>query len=221
MMFDPELFYEECLKEKNAEQIMVEIYALKQEIEDLKNIMEHPNYEVQMFPSELTRLKWDRLYLARAKEALAEVGGTYTMSEEELYAKTFEDSIPAICKVVFSIDDFLGGYETRTYILDEQIHISIEHSLDSYPSNSQYDDCSLSKDDFFYELKELYIGEWYNQYDLSRFGYEAMDGISWKLEFTFSNDHKPVKIYGDNAYPYNFNELQELLEIKMDSRLKV
>ena len=36
----------------------------------------------------------------------------------------------------------------------------------------------------------------------------------WELEIYFSDGHKPVKIYGDNAYPYNFKELQELLGMK-------
>ena len=40
------------------------------------------------------------------------------------------------------------------------------------------------------------------------------DGTQWELEIYFSDGHKPVKIYGDNAYPYNFKELQELLGMK-------
>lgn len=38
-------------------------------------------------------------------------------------------------------------------------------------------------------------------------------GRSGELEIYFSNGHKPVKIYGDNAYPYNFDRFQELLGI--------
>lgn len=77
MMISPERYYEEYLKGKSAEQIMTAIRALKQEIGHLKNTMEHPEYAPMMHHSESTRLWCTRLYLERAKEALAEAGGTY------------------------------------------------------------------------------------------------------------------------------------------------
>ena len=43
-----------------------------------------------------------------------------------------------------------------------------------------------------------------------------MDGTQWHLEIYFSDGHEPVKIYGDNAYPYNFREFQELLGMEPD-----
>ena len=39
----------------------------------------------------------------------------------------------------------------------------------------------------------------------------VLDGTQWSLEIQFSNGYKTVKIEGDNDYPYNFDELQELL----------
>lgn len=47
-----------------------------------------------MHPSESTRLCCTRLYLERAKEALAEAGGTYIPSRVELKVAAFEESIP-------------------------------------------------------------------------------------------------------------------------------
>ena len=44
----------------------------------------------------------------------------------------------------------------------------------------------------------------------------VLDGTQWELEIYFSDDHEPIKIYGDNAYPYNFDKLQELLGIETD-----
>ena len=96
MMISPEGYYEEHLKGKTAAQIMTAIRGLKNEMGHLKNIMEHPDYGEQpiMHPSESTRLWCTRLYLERAKEALAEAGGTYVPSQAELKAADFEDNMP-------------------------------------------------------------------------------------------------------------------------------
>lgn len=216
MMISPEGYYEEYLKGKNAEQIMTAIRGMKNEIGHLKNRMEHPDYGKQ--PSESTRLWCTRLYLERAKEALVAAGGTYTPSQAELKAADFEENIPAINKLVFSIGGFFGGYETRTYTLDdEHLHLDIEHSFILKPTNFYIEsDYPCSKDEFLEGLRELHIGEWRSKYDLRRFGCMVLDGTQWELEIYFFNGHKPVKIYGDNAYPYNFDRFQELLGIEPD-----
>lgn len=83
MMIGPETYYEEYLKGKTAAQIMTAIRGLKQEIGHLKNIVEHPNYQCTMHPSEDVRLWCNRLYLERAKQALVDAGGTYVPSKVE------------------------------------------------------------------------------------------------------------------------------------------
>lgn len=220
MMISPEGYYEEYLKGKTTAQIMTAIRGLKNEIGHLKNTMEHPDYDEQpiMHPSESTRLWCTRLYLERAKEALIAAGGTYIPSQAEQKAADFEENIPAISKLVFSIGGFFGGYETITYTLDEkQLHLDVEHSLILKPTNFCIEpDYPCSKEDFLDGLRELHIGEWRSKYDLRRFGCMVLDGTQWELEIYFSNDHKPVKIYGDNAYPYNFDRFQELLGIEPD-----
>ena len=72
----------------------------------------------------------------------------------------------------------------------------------------------IDKGEFLEQLKNLHIGEWRRNYDTLRFGYEVCDGTQWELHIYFSNGHKPVKIYGDNAYPYNFDSVLELFEIE-------
>ena len=220
MMIRPEEYYEEYLKGKSAEQIMTAIRGLKKEIGHLKNTTEHPDYGEQpvMHPSESTRLWCTRLYLERAKEALIAAGGTYKPSQAELKAADFDANIRNIKKLVFSIGGYFGGYETRTYTLDEErLYLDVEHSLILKPTNLEIEpDYPCSKDEFLDGLRELHIGEWRSKYDLRRFGCMVLDGTQWELEINFSNDHKPVKIYGDNAYPYNFDRFQELLGIEPD-----
>ena len=219
-MISLEGYYEEYRKGKTAAQIMTAIRGLKKEIGHLKNIMEHPDYgeEPIMHQSESTWLWCTRFYLERAKEALEATGGTYAPPQAELKAADFEENIPAISKLVFSIGGFFGGYETRTYTIDdERLYLDVEHSLILKPTNLNIEsDYPCSKDEFLDGLRELHIGEWRSKYDLRRFGCIVLDGTQWELEIYFSNGHKPVKIYGDNAYPYNFDRFQELLGIEPD-----
>ena len=65
------------------------------------------------------------------------------------------------------------------------------------------------------KLSELHIGEWLDEYDLSRFGYYVLDGIQWEVEISFSNGHEPIKKVGRNDYPYNFKAFCEVMEGNM------
>lgn len=71
-----------------------------------------------------------------------------------------------------------------------------------------------TRDAFIATLMDLHIGEWCRRYSTQRFGYKVCDGTQWELEFEYNNGHKPVKTYGDNSYPYNFNKFQILLGIE-------
>lgn len=221
MMISPEGYYEEYLKGKTAEQIMTAIRGLKQEIGHLKNTMEHPEYGCKpiMHPSEDVRLWCTRMYLQRAKETLVETGGVYKPSKTELQVADFEESIPDICKVVFTIGGIFNGHETHTITLDdEHLHRDVEHSFIPKPSNFFIEpDSPVGKDEFLEGLRGLHIGEWRRNYDPCRFGYEVLDGTQWELEIFFSDGHQPVRKYGNNSYPYNFNKFLELLGIEPDS----
>ncbi len=178
--------------------------------------MESPDYgsEAIIKPDESTRLWCTRMYLDRAKQALVDVGGTYVPSKAEQRVELFDASIPAISKVIFGIGGFFGGYETRTITLDEEhIHFDVEHSLILKPSNLPDGlDYPCDKEEFLVGLRELHISEWRTNY----MNPYVLDGTQWELTIEFSDGHKPFKTGGSNAYPYNFNALQELLGIEPD-----
>lgn len=213
MMICPETYYEEYLKGKTVDEIMSAIRGLKREIGHLKNIIENPNYVCTMHPSERVRLSCTREYLERAKIALVEAGGTYTPSKKEVKAEEFDANIDAISKVIFSIGGYFGGYETRTYAIDgEKLIADVEHSLILKPSNiDEPMICEFGKEDLLDGIRRLHIGEWLRFYSPQRWNMMVLDGTQWSLEIQFSNGYKTVKIEGDNDYPYNFDELQELL----------
>ncbi len=217
MMISPESYYEMNLKGKAAEQIMSAIRGLKNEIGHLKNVMEHPDYgsEPIMCPSESTRLWCTREYLERAKIALAEAGGIYKPSQSELKALEFDNNLSAISKIVFSIGEYFGGYETRTISLDGgDLQVSVQHSLSIESEKPQTEFIlPFDKDEFMDELSRLHIGEWRSSYNPERFGYVVLDGTQWELEIHYNNGSKPFKSHGSNSFPYNFNEFRELLGI--------
>ena len=155
-----------------------------------------------------------RDYLSIAKMALVEAGGVYTPSKTERKAEEINSNIPYVCKVEFSIGGFFGGFENRTYRIDGDIvREDITHTLMLPPSYLYEPHETIDKECFLEGLTDLYLGEWRRRYDLRRFGYAILDGTQWHLHLYFSNGHKPLKIRGDNAYPYNFDKLLEHLNI--------
>lgn len=216
MMISPEGYYEEYLKGKTKEQIMTAIRGLKQEIGRLKNTMESPDYgqEEIVHPSEDTRLHWTREYLERAKQAYAEVGGTYTLSKSEEKAADFDSNMDFISKIIFSIGGYFGGYRSYVIELSDGLRAYTKLWEDEEPLVLlDEDDEPFTKETFIAALADLHIGEWRRRYSTQRFGYTVCDGTQWELEFEYYNGHKPVKFDGDNSYPYNFDKFQMLFGI--------
>ena len=217
MMISPESYYEEFLKKKSKEQIMTAIRGLKNEIGYLKNTMESPDIglKVSMNPSEDVRLHCTREYLERAKQAYAEVGGTYILSKTEEKAANFDDNIDAIKKITFNIGRYFDGY--RSYVIEITDRFEAytklwgdEEPLSLWGYNNEE---IFTKDILINSLKELHIGEWRRRYSTKRFGYMVLDGTQWELVFEYNNGHKPIKFDGDNSYPYNFDKFQMLFGI--------
>ena len=125
-------------------------------------------------------------------------------------------SIPYINKIEFSIGGFFGGYETKSYTIDEdKVRVDVEHSLILKPSNLGDTELEEIDREYFLEcFRDLHIGEWRKNYTPRRFGFEVLDGTQWHLYVYFSNGHKPLKIEGSNDYPYNFDKLTELFNIE-------
>lgn len=220
MMISPENYFELYLKGKSEKEILSAIRGLKNQIGHLKNTMEHPDYgnAPLVHPTEAVRICCTRLYLERAKQALLEMGVSYTPSRAEVKAKQFQDNIDYISKVRFEYGGYFGGYEFYTVTVDEDhIHFDLEHSLYEKPTNlPDTTDYPMSKDDFLDGLRELYIGEWRPNYRTERFGYVVLDGTQWSLQIEYSNGVKPISYYGSNSYPYNFDKLKALFGIDDD-----
>ena len=212
MMISPETYYEEYLKGKTPEEILKAIRSLKREITRLKNIAEQPDFGCIIYPSESVRISCSQDYLERAKLALKESGVEYQPTKSEFKAIEFDDNIPNIGKIIFSIGGFLCGEElVEVTITDDTAELKYGRSyIPTTPDDFDKIE-TIDKATFLEEFKRLHIGEWRKNYNTQRFGYTVLDGTQWELEIHYSNNTKPVKIYGDNAYPYNFDRLKDLL----------
>lgn len=217
MMISPEGFYESEIKGKDHAGILRVISRLKREIAALKHTMEHPDYgtEVIMHPSESTRLWCTRLYLERAKEALAEVGEPYEPTAAELRVMDFDTNIENISNITLSIGGFFSGNRTYTVRLEDKLHFWVEDMFMSTPTNFDIpEDYPMTKEEFLDSFAELYVGEWGKYYSPERFGYVVLDGTQWELTIEYSNGRKAFTSGGSNSYPYNFQKLTELFGIE-------
>ena len=217
MMISPEGYYEENLKGKTKEQIISAIRGLKQEIGRLKNMMESPDYgqEPIVHPTEDTRINCARGYLERAKLAYIQAGGKYTLSKSEEKAADFDSNMDSICKIIFSIGGFFGGYRGYVVELSDEVKAYTKLWEDEEPLSllDTDNDETFTKATFIASIADLHIGEWRRRYSTQRFGYTVCDGTQWELEFEYNNGHKPVRFDGDNSYPYNFDRFKMLLGI--------
>jgi hypothetical protein len=219
MMISPEGYYELSLKGKNADEILSEIKKLKRHIAKLKRIVENPEYKSLMCPNESVQISCSREYLERAKETLVELGIEYQPTKAELKANEFNKNIPYITNVILSIGGYFYGEDKYVVVIaDDNVHYSFAHSdIPMSADDFKILDLEMTKEEFLEELKEIHIGEWRKHYDTLRFGYDVCDGTQWTLEIRYSNDIKPIEIFGSNAYPYNFDRLKDLMMCEFEN----
>ena len=211
MMISPETYYEMNLKGKSQEEIMKKIRSLKIKIGQLKRSIENADDIVcEVFPGRLTRLKCNRDYLERAIQVYEEAGGEYVRSKAEQKDHDFNEALDSMSKLVFTIGGFFCGHETRTFtVSDGQVLVDVEKTMISM-DKEEYG--PYRKEDFISGIKALHIGEWKRTYNDPL----VMDGTQWELDIYYNNGRKAVKISGSNAYPYNFDDLKEYLEVEME-----
>ena len=211
MMISQETYYEMNLKGKSQEEIMKKIRSLKIQIGQLKRSIENADDIVcEVFPGRQTRLKCYRDYLERAIQAYEEAGGEYVRSKAEQKDHDFNDALDSMSQLMFTIGGFFCGHETRTFtVSDGQVLVDVEKTMISM-DKEEYG--PYRKEDFISGIKALHIGEWKRTYNDPL----VMDGTQWGLDIYYNNGRKAVKISGSNAYPYNYEDLKEFLEVEME-----
>ena len=211
MMSSPENYREEFLVGKSKEEIASRIRNLKREIGRLKNVLEHPCYECAMRPGEYVQLKMSYLYLEEAKKAFEELGGTYVPGEAEQKIAKFNEDLDSVAKITFEHGSCMGRRKIRTIeVCDDGLKMEEAHRFCFDGEVKTF--YSKEKNALIERLQELNLGGWRKHYDTFRFGVAVMDGKSWSLEISFSNGRRAVRFLGENAYPYNFDDLEKLFD---------
>ena len=123
----------------------------------------------------------------------------------------FNEALDSMSKLVFTIGGFFCGHETRTFtVSDDQVLVDVEKTVMTMDKGEEYG--PYRKDDFISGIKAFHIGEWKRTYNDPL----ILDGTQWELDIYYNNGRRPVKISGSNAYPYNFEDLKEFLEVETE-----
>ena len=215
MMISPEMFYELHLKGKSVDETLSIIGSLKRTITKLKNKLERPfcNY-VFICPSPDVQLSYNRDYLERAKMYLVELGTKYEPTLKELRSEEFNSHLCNVKRITLEFHGY-GGLPEEYQITIEDDKVQFENKCspiqkEEFEKNSEY---LCSKEALIEALEKLYIGEWRKNYTPDRFGVFILDGTQWSLEIEFNDGYKTKRVYGSNAYPYNFNKLRDIFEL--------
>ncbi len=212
MMISPETYYEEYLQGKSQTAILQQISLLKQENSRLKEVMESDKNspEAMIMPSPLTRIKCNHEYLEMAKLALEEAGGQYVPTDEELRDQSFNTKLATMHRFTLKIGGFFDGYTKYKYTISgDSVLFDADHSFYLNPSNLPVYE-PFSREEFIRGIAALHIGEWKERYE----NLYVLDGTQWSICIEYEDEKEPVEIYGNNAYPYNFEELIEFLGIE-------
>lgn len=213
MMISPKTYYELYLKDKSEKEVLTVIKKLQREIKKLKDVMEKPNYSPTMKPDESTQLWCTRLYLEQAKQTLQSIGGTYIPSKEELKVKLFNENIPSINLIEYYSVNVTDGITIKNVSFDEKkVLIKSSYLHNSKPVIQSI----IDRDEFLDELRAIDLGEWKSRYNNHEENSNSFNGTDWYLIIHYNNGTKSKKIRGFNAYPYNFDELLELLDLEDD-----
>lgn len=210
MMVSPYSVYEE-LKTKSNEEIVKEIRRFQRKISQLKNLLETHNVDEPFehpFPD--VQISCYRDYLVEAKRLLRERGVEYTPTKAEQRALEFDERLSQVIAIHVIRSGFFIGCKQYCITCGDQFQ-TVTYKNKSIIDNTPYSwIIDLDKESFVSELQKLHIGEWKRNYYMY-----ALDGEQWKIEFVFHDGTKRT-FKGSNAYPYNFDNLMDLIGISRE-----
>lgn len=92
---------------------------MKNKIGHLKNVVEHPDYQMKCYLSEKVQISCNRLYLEKAIMTLKENGYEYKHSKKDLRLMKFQKNIQYINKIKLEIGGIFKGFKRYEFILQD------------------------------------------------------------------------------------------------------
>lgn len=132
------------------------------------------------------------------------------MSNQNNTATNFQDKLNSTEKIVFYINSFSEGNVEREITFKDNKTI-LKKTISKFGKEEENitKNMGLTKDEFIKKLSLLKIENWEDEYFAP-----VLDGEDWELKIYFLGDKKCLSKTGSNAYPSNFNELCNLLEVE-------
>lgn len=205
MMIAPETYYRNTLEGQSPEFILRQIHSLRREIRRLIRLMETDplNPEAMRMPNLMTRIQCSREYLQMAAKAYAETGQTLEPTKTERKDAAFNARLPRIRKLTVEQD---GERLTATFS-GEKVQVMKECLSGSETGKAEPFLLGYTFPEFVKSLERLHMGEWKKTYSPPG---NAPD-TEWNLCIEYEGDEKPCTMKGQNAEPYNFCSLMDLL----------
>ena len=195
----------EKLEGTDLKELLKIIKQTKTKMHRLQRKMENPNYKYceKCCPRDLTIYKCDRYFLDMAIVRYIFLGGKYEYTSKELKDIEFNDKLDDIIKITFM--------ERSFFEVGDKIEIELFGEEVKYKGYGDERVFIRDKNSLIKELKELHLGEWEEYYTPTKFGVEVLDGNTWNLELYFKDGSKKT-FGGENAYPYNYEDLIEITQ---------
>lgn len=216
--------YKDVLQGKNESELKVYSAEVRLEMNQLKYDIESLNSAdfKRLERSKLSKINKYRLYLRETCRAIEKTGCIIKPPEEDIIASIFQENIPYIEKINYSIGGYFGGFDVYEVRFENgQVEVNKEPidyrgvQLNGNSFMEYYEDNEkekISKKEFLNTVKRLRMGEWRNNYLSDDYGITITDGASWSVEVHYSNELNKFECGGINAYPYNFYEFNRLIE---------
>ena len=127
----------------------------------------------------------------------------------------FDESIPEIRSMTLEIGGFLQGHVIYTLsVCEGNVVQSVEdYAFSSFKETADGSNMEYTTEEFIEAVRDLHLGEWRKSYTTEHFGIVVLDGTQWSMKIDYGGKLKPIVFEGDNAFPYNFEQVKELFGI--------
>lgn len=200
MIISKEQYYSIFLEGKDASGVQAKIRGIKRENTAIKAGLEHPEKQKIRLQTKDAKdfISSNRQYMAMAIELLSDMGVVYEPSKADKRINALQEELQYVYKVVLErcLDD--GRVQQATLdVTGETVSLTTGEAI-----RENY----LTKAELVEKLRNLYPGEWKRRYGDST----VLNGEQWTLTIRLSSRGRCLKYVGNNAFPYNYDELLEV-----------